>query len=188
MLVTPGTGQQSELSPTHWRQMQHSRILVLAVTGAALALTAACNPFRSPFKQAPVVEVSTDDANANSRWNGTLASPANLAGAVQMAGSATMTPGKTSNETVVTVRLANASPGGEHPWQLRQGQCGADYGVVGSAEAYRTLKVDDNGRAASTATLALAMPQYGQYYVSVGASAANAGTIVACGNLAAPAR
>jgi hypothetical protein len=168
--------------------MQHSRILVLAVTGAALALTAACNPFRSPFKQAPVVEVSTEDANANARWNGTLASPANLAGAVQMTGSATMTPGTNGNNTNVTVKLANASPGGEHPWQVRQGQCGSDYGVFGTGESYRTLKVDDDGRAASTATLGLTMPQAGQYYVSVGASSANAGTIVACGNLAAPAR
>jgi hypothetical protein len=32
----------------------------------------------------------------------------------------------------------------------------------------------------------LAMPSDGRYFVSVGASAANAGTIVACGNLAPP--
>jgi hypothetical protein len=168
--------------------MRHSRILILAVTGTAIALLAACNPFRSPFKQSPVVEVSTDDANANARWNGTLASPTSLAGAVQMTGSATMTPGKNMNNTDVTVRLANASPGGEHPWQLRQGQCGADYGVFGTGESYKTLKVDDDGRARSTATVGLVMPQSGQYYISVGASAANAGTVVACGNLAAPAR
>ena len=53
----------------------------LVATGA-LALVA-CNPFRSPMKQDPVVQLSTRDANANARWHGTLTSPSNLAGAVQ---------------------------------------------------------------------------------------------------------
>ena len=158
----------------------------LAVAAAALALVA-CNPFRSPFKQKPVVEVSTD-ANANARWNGTLASPTNLVGAVQMKGSATMTPGSNSGNTYVRVNLSNAAPGGIHPWQLHRGQCGADEGVFGPAEAYPALTVDDQGRASSSATVPLVMPTEGLYYVSVGASAANVETIVACGNLAPPAR
>jgi formylglycine-generating enzyme required for sulfatase activity len=52
-------------------------VLRAAAVGA-LALGAS-NPFRSPFKQAPVVQVSTRDANANARWSGTLVSPASLA-------------------------------------------------------------------------------------------------------------
>ena len=153
---------------------------------AAFALTA-CNPLRSPFKQAPVVEV-TRDANVNSRWSGTLASPASLAGAVQIKGLVTMTPGSNGGNTRVALDLSNASPGGVHPWQLRSGQCDQDGGVFGSAEAYRALKVDDEGRASGSATVPLVMPTEGLYHVSVGASAANPGTIVACGNLAPPSR
>jgi hypothetical protein len=165
-----------------------NRSPTLIVLAAGTLVTAACNPFRSPFKQSPVVEVTTRDANANSRWNATLASPASLAGAVQMTGSATMTPGSNAGNTAVSVDLANASPGGVHPWQLRRGQCGMDDGVFGMADAYKSLKVDDQGRAASAVSVPLAMPTDGRYYVRVGASAANPETIVACGNLAAPSR
>jgi len=159
----------------------------LAVTGILIAASA-CNPFRSPFKQEPVVSVSAGDVNANSRWSGTLASPANLVGAVQMKGSATMTPGSNGQNTSVNVSLSNASPGGIHPWQLRRGRCGADEGVLGRTEDYKALKVDDAGRAESSVTLPLSMPSAGAYYVSVGASSANPETIVACGNLAPPSR
>ena len=106
--------------------MRRASFLVLA--GVLLAVSA-CNPFRSPFKQAPVVQVSAKDVNVNSRWNGTLATPASLAGAVQMKGSATMTPGSNTSNTAVKVELSNASPGGIHPWQLHRGQCGTDEGL-----------------------------------------------------------
>jgi hypothetical protein len=174
--------------------MHRSRSLPTAALAHAPALVAAlfalgaCNPFRSPFKQQPVVQVSTGDVNSNSRWHGSLTSPASLAGAVQINGTATMTPGSSTGNTYVRVNLSNASPGGAHPWQLRRGQCGQDDGVFGPPEAYRTLVVDDQGRAASVATVPLVMPVDGSYYVRVGASAANAETVVACGNLAPPAR
>jgi hypothetical protein len=164
--------------------MLRSSLYPITVAGA-LALVA-CNPFRSPLKQDPVVQVTTNDANVNSRWHGTLASPSNLAGAVQMTGQVSMAPGSSAGNTSVAVNLTNASPGGLHPWQLHRGQCGADEGVFGSAEAYKTLKVDENGRASSTANVPLIMPSDGRYFVSVGASAGNAETIVACGNLASP--
>lgn len=159
----------------------------LALVGVALAL-AACNPFRSPFKQEPVSQVSGGDVNANARWNGTLTTPSGLAGAVQMKGSATMTPGSNSGNTLINVNLSNALPGGLHPWQVHRGQCGADEGLLGRADAYKALKIDDQGRASSSATLPFMMPTGGPYYVSVGASSANSETIVACGNLAPPSR
>jgi hypothetical protein len=164
--------------------MLRSPITPFIVAGT-LAL-GACNPFRSPMKQEPVVRVTTNDANANSRWHGTLTSPSNLAGAVQMTGQISMAPGSNAGNTNVALLLANASPGGLHPWQVHRGQCGADEGVFGSAEAYKTLKVDEYGRATGSATVPQVMPSDGSFFVSVGASGANTATIVACGNLAAP--
>ena len=164
--------------------MSRSSLFSIVATGA-LALVA-CNPFRSPMKQDPVVRVTTNDANVNSRWHGTLTSPSNLAGAVQMTGSISISPGSSAGNTDVVLLLANASPGGLHPWQLHRGQCGTDDGVFGTAEEYKTLKVDEYGRASSTANVPLLIPSSGRYYVSVGASVANAETIVACGNLASP--
>ena len=132
------------------------------------------------------MQVSTRDANVNARWHGELSSPSNLAGAVQMNGPISLTPDKDSDKTNVALVLANASPGGVHPWQVHRGQCGTDEGVFGSESNYNPLKVDESGRASSSATVPIVMPRDGNYYVSVGASAANPTTIVACGNLAAP--
>ena len=159
----------------------------VALVGAALTVSA-CNPFRSPFKQEPVVRVNAGDVNANTRWNAVLATPAGLAGAVQIKGVATMAPASNASNTVVSVNLSNATPGGLHPWQLHRGQCGADEGVWGSQDAYKVLKVDNSGRASGSVTVPAVMPMTGLYYVSVSASAANPETIVACGNLAPPAR
>ena len=164
--------------------MLRPSLYAIVVTGA-LAL-AACNPFRSPLSHEPVVQVTTNDANRNSRWHGQLTTPSNLAGAVQMTGQIALTPDKNPDNTNVSIVLANATPGGRHPWQLHRGQCGMDEGVFGSASDYRTLGVDDNGRASGSATVGIVMPRDGNYFVSVGASEANPTTIVACGNLAAP--
>ena len=164
--------------------MHRLPLYTLVATGA-LALVA-CNPFRSPMKQAPVVQVSARDANVNARWHGTLTSPSNLAGAVQMTGQISMSPGSNAGNTNVALLLANASPGGMHPWQLHRGQCGMDDGVFGTASDYKTLKIDENGRASGSATVPVVMPSDGRYFVSVSASEANAATIVACGNLASP--
>jgi hypothetical protein len=148
---------------------------------AAFALTS-CNPFR----QEPAVQVTTEDQNLNSRWHANLATPAELAGAVQMNGSASMAPGTKSGNTTVVLDLANATPGGLHPWQMHRGQCGADEGVFGAADAYQAAKVGRDGRATASANLPLDTPTTGSYFVIVRASAANDAVTVACGNLAPP--
>ena len=158
--------------------MRSSQLVILAISTTALV---ACNPFR----REPVTEV-TRDANVNSRWQASLVTPAALVGAVQMKGSATMQPAKNNENTLFSLNINNATPGGLHPWQVHRGQCGADEGVVGSAEMYQAIKVGDEGRGKASATLPMTTPTSGSYFVTVGASAANAETVVACGNLAPP--
>jgi len=159
--------------------MPGHRFLMLAVSAFALA---ACNPFH----RKPAVEMSARDVNLNSRWHATLTSPSELAGAVQMNGSVSMAPGSNSGNTNVSLRLANAAPGGVHPWAVYRGQCGADEGLFGPVEAYKAIRVGDDGRAATSATIPLPTPTAGTYFVSVRASAANGEMVVACGNLAPP--
>jgi hypothetical protein len=159
--------------------MYSRRLLLLAVS--AFALTS-CNPFHHES----AVEVSAKDENLNARWHANLATPAELAGAVQMNGSASMAPGTKSGTTIVSLALANATPGGVHPWQLHRGQCGSDDGIVGSAGAYPLAKVGRAGHATASANLTLDTPTVGNYFVSVSASAANDAVTVACGNLAPP--
>jgi hypothetical protein len=156
---------------------------VLTISLCFLTFTA-CNPFHRD----PAVTVSAQNATLNSRWHANLASPANLAGAVQMNGSASMAPSANGSSTNITIDLANASPGGLHPWEAHRGQCGAgtDDGVFGVSDAYKPLKVESDGRATGAATVQLATPKTGSYFVVIRASVANSETIVACGNLAPP--
>ena len=154
----------------------------LAFWVSAVTLVA-CNPFH----RAPVTEVSRD-LNVNSRWRASLVTPATLVGAVQMNGTATMQPGRTTGDTDFSLGIDNATPGGLHPWQVHYGQCGSDEGVVGSAGAYKAIKIDDNGRGKATASISMTTPTSGNYFVTVQASEANPETIVACGNLAPPAQ
>lgn len=156
-------------------------LLTLAVS--AFALTA-CNPFH----RQRAVEVSAGDVNLNSTWHASLASPAELAGAVQMKGTATMAPGANGSNTTVSLSIANASPGGVHPWAVHRGQCGSDEGMLGPADAYQPVKIESDGRGSAVASIPFETPTTGMYFVSVRASAANAETIVACGNLAPPSR
>lgn len=150
---------------------------------AALAL-GACSMLQP--KQA--VEVNATDVNLNSSWHARIASPANLAGAVQMSGSASMAPGKKRGTTEIVLSVANTSPGGVHPWAIHVGQCGADEGVFGALDNYSPLLVGSDGTGVSSATVALNTPTTGSYFVSIQASPANRELIVACGNLAAPTR
>ena len=156
-----------------------------AVTLCILATTA-CNPFH----RSQAVQVSSADATLNTRWHANLASPASLAGVVQMNGSASMAPDANGSYTLVTIDLANASPGGLHPWEAHLGQCGSgmDYGLFGPGDAYEAIKVDSDGHANETATVRLQTPRTGSYFVVVYASEANSRTVVACGNLAPPTR
>jgi hypothetical protein len=150
----------------------------------SLLASSACNPFHHET----AVQVSARDAMVNSRWHANLASPASLSGVVQMNGSASMTPGLNGTSTIITLDLANAAPGGVHPWEAHYGQCGdgMDNGVFGTNQAYQALKVASDGRAKGTATVSLETPQVGSYFVEIHASALNPEMIVACGNLAPP--
>jgi len=135
------------------------------------------------------VEIDPNRELVGGRWNAILATPAQLAGAVQVKGAGWMAGEEDdSSKTRAFVAVQNAVPGGEHPWHVHLGQCGADRGILGSADAYEPLRVGGNGEAEAGAELDLPVPVAGQYFINVHASRNNMGTIVACGNLAPPSR
>jgi hypothetical protein len=149
---------------------------------STLALVA-CGGGRKP------VEIDPNSQSVATRWNGTLSTPAELAGAIQIRGNGWMASDeKNPDRTRAAVTIANAAPGGEHPWHVHRGRCGSDQGIFGPTDAYNPLKVESNGRASSTATLPVPLPRSGEYFLNVHASTRNMKTIVACGNLAPPAR
>ena len=149
--------------------------LILAATGCGM------------FHRSNNATTSIDPASAQQRydWKASLFTPSELAGAMQVRGTAQwMRDGNTAS--TVTVAISNATPGGVHPWHIHVGHCGENGPIVGSAAAYSPLTVNDKGQASATAHLDMSLPVSGTYYVNVHASAANLGTIIACGNLARP--
>lgn len=135
------------------------------------------------------VELNADTQPVGTRWNAVLSTPPELGGIVQVHGQAWMgADPKDPGQTQAHVDISNAVPGAKHPWHVHRGQCGSDQGIFGPADAYKTLKVESDGKASATAALSVALPKTGDYFVNVHASANNMKTIVACGNLAPPAR
>lgn len=161
--------------------MKAPQVVALAL---ALPLSAACNP----FQRSPAAEINTNEIAVTERWNATLGTPSSLAGAVQIRGTAWMGSQSGASETQVQIRVSNATPGGIHPWHVHRGQCGNDQGIWGEAGEYEPMRINDEGNGGASATIGERTPTDGQFYVNVHASPSNLGTIVACGNLAPPAR
>jgi hypothetical protein len=135
------------------------------------------------------INIDPDREAVGTRWNATLATSQQMAGAVQVKGSGWMA--REDNDTTETrafVSIQNAVPGGEHPWHVHMGQCGNDRGIFGPADAYEPLQVGSNGEAQESAVLQVPEPVAGQYFINVHASRNNMGAIIACGNLAPPSR
>ena len=159
--------------------MQPCRVARLVLVAVALTSCGGRQP----------VEINPDTQPIASRWNGTLSSTPELAGVSDVRGTAWMGADvKNANQTRAHVDISNAVPGGVHPWHIHRGQCGNDQGIYGPADAYPPLKVEGNGRSSATATLPVPAPKSGDFFVNVHASPKNLKTIVACGNLAPPAR
>jgi hypothetical protein len=133
------------------------------------------------------VKINPDASAAlASRWNGTLAVPQEMAGVIQIRGSASLAA--EGSQSVAAIEIHNATRGGVHPWHVHLGRCGSGGAILGDASAYPLLKVGGDGKAEQSAKLAVPLPYSGEYSVNVHASAANMGTVVACSNLAPPAR
>jgi hypothetical protein len=100
-------------------------------------------------------------------------------------GSATMKAGKDAATTEIDVKYAGDTPSTTRPWHVHIGSCAKAGGVWGGGKAYAPLAGDAKGAAESKATIAMALPDTGSYYVNVHESATNMGKIVACGDLKA---
>jgi hypothetical protein len=114
------------------------------VLGGTLLL-AACGGHRA-------VEIDPHQQAAGARWNATLATPAQLAGAMNLQGrgfwgSEEGNPSRSRAQ----VDIANAVPGGNHPWHVHVGQCGSNGPIIGpktSARGGRRWEGDGDSRPA----------------------------------------
>lgn len=83
----------------------------------------------------------------------------------------------------VEVKLMGDVAGSVRPWHIHSGSCAKAGGVYGGGRSYTPITIDAKGEGSSKASLAVAIPDTGTYYVNIHESAANMGKIVACGDL-----
>ena len=104
-------------------------------------------------------------------------------GGSKIRGEVEMVAGKTPGTTAVEVSVARDAAGAVRPWHVHVGSCAKGGPILGSASAYPALRVNGKGAAEGEATLRLALPDSGSYYVNVHESAVAMSKIVACGDL-----
>lgn len=111
-------------------------------------------------------------------WKGTVAGKDGS----KITGTATMAPAGEGTE--VNVMIMGDEAGVTRPWHIHIGSCAKGGGVFGGGRSYTPIAMDGSGHGMTKATLAVAAPDTGSYYVNVHESAGNMGKIVACGDLA----
>jgi len=85
-------------------------------------------------------------------------------------------------QTSTSIQISGATAGAVHPWHVHEGKCGSG-AIVGDPSAYTPLTVGTDGRATSTAKVAVALNEAKDYHVNVHLSPTEMSTIIACGDL-----
>jgi len=100
-----------------------------------------------------------------------------------MRGEVEMEAGSTEASTAIHMTLTQDSVGSVRGWQVRRGTCERPLGPFGDPAAYPPLHVNRAGKALGEATVAIAVPDSGDFHAVVTASPQTAGRIIGCGAL-----
>jgi hypothetical protein len=90
---------------------------------------------------------------------------------------------RTVGGTTVEVRFEGGEPGARHPWHVHHGTCAERGGIVGEPASYPPLTVGQDGSAVETAIVDVELQPGQPFHINVHRSAAEMGTIIACGDL-----
>ncbi len=101
----------------------------------------------------------------------------------KITGEASMKAGADGATTDVSVMLMGDDAGATRPWHVHVGSCAKGGGVFGGGKSYTPITSEGTGHGMSKATLPVAIPDTGSYYVNIHESAGNMGKIVACGDM-----
>jgi len=112
-------------------------------------------------------------------WDGLLMG----IGTSKIRGPIEMVGGKVLGTTLATVSYKGDTPEVSRPWHVHMGSCVKGGAIFGDASEYTPLRVDAKGTAEGKATLRVALPDSGSFYVNIHESATNMKKVVACGDL-----
>lgn len=104
-------------------------------------------------------------------------------GASKIRGLMEMIGGKVAGTTSVEVSYSGDTPNAMRAWHVHRGSCAKNAAVLGSAGAYPPLRVNAKGAVEAKATLRVALPDSGNFYLDIHESANATGRVVACGEL-----
>lgn len=151
--------------------MRTTTLLLLAV------LTSACVRARTdPVSGQTDIDVESPTKQGED-WRASLTGQGSYTSVVGTA-NADVLDGQTST----SIQISGATAGAVHPWHVHEGKCGSG-AIVGDPSAYTPLTVGTDGRATSTAKVAVALNEAKDYHVNVHLSQAEMSTIIACGDL-----
>lgn len=86
--------------------------------------------------------------------------------------------------TSLTVTLSGASPSASYQWDVREGKCGQNGMLLGSASAYKSIDVRNDGTAGVTVQVDARLDEAKDYAVTIYAPGNDMPrTVVACGDL-----
>lgn len=91
--------------------------------------------------------------------------------------------GKAPNTSTAEVSMRADVPASVRGWEIRRGTCDRPGPIFGTADVYPALRADRGGKAVGKATIAVAVPDTGDYHVVVTASPTDRQRVLACGNL-----
>lgn len=85
--------------------------------------------------------------------------------------------------TGVSISIAGAKSGAQHPWHVHRGGCSDNGAIVGDPAAYPVLNVGADGTASASASIKVGLTEDATYSVNVHQSPTQLNVIVACGTL-----
>ena len=97
-------------------------------------------------------------------------------------GDVAMEGGKTPRTAIVSIGLRGDTPSAVRAWHIHRGSCDKPGVVFGAVVAYKPLRIKASGEAEGMASLRIAVPDTGEYYADIHASA-TVRTVIACGDL-----
>ncbi len=100
-----------------------------------------------------------------------------------MRGDFEMTAGKVKGTSALELSQRKDTPGAVRPWQLKRGTCKKSGAVYGDAAAYKPVTIGADGKGVSSLTVAMAVPDTGDFHVVVMTSLKEPNRIFACGDL-----
>lgn len=97
-------------------------------------------------------------------------------------GDLEMFAGKADNSTFVELAVRTDTPGAVRSWRVMRGSCAKPRSVFGDQARFPLLRVGKDGKGVDSLTLAVALPDTGDFHVTVAASPTST-RVIACGDL-----